>query len=59
LAWTPLFFGIQKVKLAAFDCGLLTLNVAAMTATWWKVELRNLPDYLNLLAQFFQPSSVV
>ncbi|KAJ2957048.1 hypothetical protein NQZ79_g7210 [Umbelopsis isabellina] len=39
-AWTPLFFGVHKVKLAAFDCGLLTANVAAMIFTWWKVDRR-------------------
>ncbi|KAI9288246.1 TspO/MBR-related protein [Umbelopsis sp. AD052] len=37
-AWTPLFFGVHKVKLAAIDCGFLTANVAAMIYTWWKVD---------------------
>ncbi|KAI8581631.1 hypothetical protein K450DRAFT_232233 [Umbelopsis ramanniana AG] len=37
-AWTPLFFGVHKVKLAAVDCAFLTANVAAMIYTWWKVD---------------------
>jgi tryptophan-rich sensory protein len=40
LAWTPLFFGVHKVKLAVFDCALLTANIAAMIAIWWKVDRR-------------------
>jgi benzodiazapine receptor len=40
LIWTPIFFGMHKVKLATFDCALLTVNIAAMMGTWWKVDGR-------------------
>lgn len=37
-AWSPLFFKFHKIKLAAFECGLMATNVAAMIYTWWKVD---------------------
>jgi len=38
LAWTPLFFGYKRVRLALADIGLLTGVVGALTVASFKVD---------------------